>query len=612
MTSPWSSAALAVLQPRQRLTMSEWADRNRVVPPGTSPEPGPWRTSRIPYLREPMDAISDPAVERVAVMAASQVAKTELLLNAIGYFADADPSPILLVQPTETAMLSFSKERIAPMFRVTPALKGKLGETLRDPDNTIMLRQFPGGMLACAWATSASSLASRPIRVLLMDEVDRFPATTGRDGDPIAQAEQRTSNFHNRKIVLVSTPNVAETSPIERAFGDSDQRRFWMPCLRCGAYQVLQWSGIRYKNAAGNVDLDNVHYICAHCGGRIEERDRPEMLELGQWRPDSPGHRTRGYHISALYSPWVRWAELAAQWVKANANRDKVGLQEFVNLRLGEPWHDKGTRVEADSLEKNREPYEAEVPQAAVLLTCGVDVQDNRLELEIVGWGVGKESWGIQYKIIPGDTSTPAPWAALDEFLSRSWRREDSVQLGIWRVCVDSGGHRADEVYSYCAARMPRFAAIKGRGGPGIPITTGKPTIVGDKRCLLYIVGADAAKDAVYGRLVIEEAGPGYCHFPADPATGYDGEYFRGLCSERRKRRTRAGRHEMIWVQHYQRNEPLDARCYATAGLELALLVDGVNLERLATELGGQSAGPRPAAPPRPARRRVLSRGVGA
>lgn len=601
------AAIAAELVPREDLTVSQWADKYRVVPPGTSPEPGAWRTDRVPYLREILDAASDPTVERIYVQAASQIGKSEILLSVIGYFAHQEPAPILLVQSTELAMRGFSKERVAPMFAASPVLRGKFSEGARDPDNTIMLRQFPGGMLACAWAGSAASLASRPIRVVLADEIDRWPDTTGRDGDPFAQAVQRTSNFHNRKILGVSTPTIEGFSAIARLYEDSDQRQYHVPCPRCGGLQVLAWSGVIYKRDDGAVDLDDVHYRCAHCLGRIEERERPAMLAAGEWQAQNPDHPNRGYQISALYSPWVRWRELAAEWIKATKDRDKRGLQEFVNLRLGETWTEESERITVEALEKNREEYEAAVPDDALFLTAAVDVQDNRLEVEVLGWGVGRESWGIEYKIIVGDTSTPGPWAQLDEHLARAWPKSDGRAFPLHCTCVDSGGHRTQEVYEFCRTRLARnIFAIKGYAGAGRPIV-GKPTIAGSQRVPLYPVGADTGKEAIYSRLALPVPGPGYCHFPV--GSGYDDEFFKGLISEKRVTKMREGRRITNWQQVRARNEPLDVRVYATAAMEI-LTPDFAALA--AAEQRAREMATRPHPPPSTPRtgRRVLSRGV--
>jgi len=588
---------------REDLTVSQWADRYRVVPPGTSPEPGSWRTDRVPYLREILDAVSDPTVERITIQAASQIGKSEILLSTIGYFAHQEPAPILLVQSTELAMRGFSKERVGPMFTASPALSGKLVEGARDPNNTIMLRQFPGGMLACAWAGSASSLAARPIRVVLGDELDRWPESTGRDGDPWAQAVQRTSNFHNRKILAVSTPTVESFSPIARLYADSDQRQYHVPCPRCGVMQVLEWSGVIYKNEAGEHDLEQVHYRCAHCAGRIEERDRPAMISAGEWKAQTAAHSHRGYQLSALYSPWVRWRELAAEWIKVHADRDRRGLQEFVNLRLGETWTEESERITVDALEKNREEYDVELPAGVLVLSAGVDVQDNRLEVDVVGWGVGKESWGIAYEIIAGDTATQEPWVRLDAFLSRTWARVDGRPLGLWCACVDSGGHRTGEVYEFCRARLARNVfAIKGYAGAGRPLV-GKVSTSNQLRVPLYPVGADTGKEAVYSRLALAEPGPGYCHFPI--GRGFDDEYFKGLVSEKRVVIVRAGRRVTVWKQVRARNEPLDCRVYATAAMEIltpdfTALAAAEEKERGGTVVAITTTN----------RRRVLSKGV--
>jgi len=487
------------------------------------------------------------------------------------------------------------------MFATSPALRGRLSEGARDPNNTIMLRQFPGGILACAWAGSAASLASRPIRVVLGDELDRWPDSTGRDGDPWAQATQRASNFHNRKILAVSTPTIESFSAIARLYEDSDQRRYHVPCPRCGIYQVLEWSGVIYKNAAGDVDLDQVHYRCAECKDRIEEREKPEMLAAGEWKSERE-HQHRGYQISALYSPWVHWRELVAEWLKAHADRNKRGLQEFVNLRLGETWTEQGERITVEALEKNREEYLAEVPDGVLLLTAGVDVQDNRLEAEVLGWGLGRESWGVEYIVIAGDTSLDATWQRLDMFLQKTWARIDGRRIGVCCTFIDSGGHRTQEVYSFCAARAARnIFASKGYAGTGRPIA-GKPT-QNSARANLFPVGADTGKEAVYSRLALESAGPGYCHFPM--ANGYDDEFYKGLLSERRI--VRGGRH--VWEKIRARNEPLDIRVLATAAVE-ALTVDLAALAAIEEKERAAAAEGTKIAPPPQARRRVLSKGV--
>lgn len=605
---PVSEAFASRCRPKPHLTVSEWADRHRMIPPGTSPEPGAWRTDRVEYLREILDAFSDPTVERVVVQAASQIGKTEIFLNVMGYFAHQDPSPILFVQSTEDAMRHFSKERIKPMFDSSPALRGLLEEGERNPDNTIMLRQFPGGLLACAWAGSATSLASRPIRVVLGDELDRWPDSTGRDGDPWPQAVQRTSNFYNAKVGAVSTPTVEGFSAIERLFEDSDQRHYHVPCPHCGAPQVLHWSGIQYKNAAGEDDPDNAWYRCAECKGRIEERHKPAMIRWGRWIAEKPEDPNRGYQISALYSPWVRWATLAREWIKANSERDSRGLQAFINLRLGELWQEAAQKITVESLEKNRETYEARVPAGVLFATSGVDVQDNRFELEVVGWGVGRESWGVEYIVIPGDTSLPETWNRLDAALALTFPRDDGRLVPVVCTCIDSGGHRTQECYQFAQTRLVRnIFASKGYAGPGRPVA-GKASVSNQLRINLIPIGVDTAKEAVFSRLAQPTEGPGYCHFPI--GHGYDDEYFKGLISERRV--VRGGKR--VWEKIRARNEPLDVRVLATAAMELTMPDtpgSPFNFATLAAEEEKARAEPPAPIPVQPQpRRRVLSKGV--
>lgn len=611
--SIYSAAGRAALVPRPSLSVSEWADRYRMIPSGTSPEAGCWRTSRAPYLREPMDAISDPSVEIVIGVFSSQAGKTEgFVLNPIGYFAHQDPSSILLVGPNEGVLMSFAKERLGPMFEQSPALRGLFSSSLRDKDNTIALKKFPGGYLATAWSTSAATLASRPIRILIGDEIDRWEESTGKDGDPLIQAIQRTRNFTaTRKIILVSSPT-DDTSSILRLYDDTDQRHLHVPCLKCGAFQVLAWSGIVYKRD-NVIHLDGTHYVCAHCSQEIQERERPEMLEACQWVADNPDYQhdpdrqRRGYQLSALYSPWVKWRSLAAEWTKVWAERDKHGQKEFVNLQLAERWTVAGGKgIAPEALDKNCEDYGAEVPPGVLILTAGVDTQDNRLECEVVGWGEGKESWGIQYFILPGNTldlGPKGPWARLDEILQRNWTRADGTKFALWAVCIDSRGHRTDEVYEFCRLRHGRnIFAIYGVEGEDKPIA-GKPTLT-KFRSPKYPIGVDKAKNDTYSRLELPEPGPGYCHFPVDvplaPPRGYDREFFRGLTSERKQ--PKGPRGALVWVQKYARNEPLDCRNYATAAMEL------LNPDFAA--LAAAAAAPVPPTT-QPAKRRVHSQGVG-
>lgn len=613
MSTVWRDAFLKACRPKSLLTGSEWADNYRYVAPGTSPEPGPWRTDRVPYLREPMDVASDSETETIVMMCSSQVGKSEWLLNVMGYYTDQEPAPQLFVHPTVEAAEAFSKERIDPTFRYSPGLKGKLEDgkdgrgSSRKSSTTIRMKHYAGGYIALVGANSPASLASRPIRILLADEIDRYSST--KEGDPLKLAMQRTTNFHNRKICLVSTPTVSGRSNIEEWFNRSDQRYYHVPCQHCGGFQVLKWSRVKWdRDESGNHLPDTARYECEHCGAAIRGPGRPNsaMLEAGYWKATRES-RIAGFHINSLYSPWVELRSLVAEWAEANKTRDRKGLMEFINLKLGEPWVENDDDLDHEHLfSKRREYYEAELPDGVLVLTAGVDVQDSYLAAEVVGWGAGYESWGIEYRIFMGDPGQSAVWMQLDDFLQKKWQLSDGTALGISCACVDSGGHFTTEVYRFTKPReYRRIYAIKGRGGQGIPLV-GKPVRNNRIGAVRFDLGVDSGKATVMSRIKIEEEGPGYCHFPRDQQRGYDLEYFRGLLSERLKYEYRNGKVKVSWDQIYERNEPLDCRNYATAAIEIL----SPNFEALAAMPARGNVYSQAPEQKRTRRRGVLSRGV--
>ena len=556
--------------PPPDLTVSQWADMERRIPPEASPEPGRWRTSRAEYQREIMDAVSDPHVERVVVMCASQVGKSELLLNIIGYYIDQEPSPILNLQPNEKPMgESFSKDRVAPMIRDTPALQGKVKDPRsRDSGNTILHKSFVGGHLTIAGANSPAGLASRPIRVLLCDEVDRYPSSAGTEGDPVTLAIQRTQNFWNRRIILVSTPTIKEISRIEKAYNNSSRESWCIPCPTCGEFQPYEWDRIIHKNVPEPL------MKCRFCDVLHNETEWKAGQDRGIWIADDKNEkRIRGFHMNAFASPWVTWQNIVDQYQEAYQNGEE-SLQSWWNLKLGLPWENQGGAIEVEELESHREVYSADVPDAALVLTCGVDVQGDRIEAEIVGWGAGKESWGIYYRVFMGDPAKKMVWEALDEFLLHLWEYSDGEQIGLACVCIDSGGHHTDDVYRFCKARERRNVfAIKGSSVAGKP-SISKPSRSNRRKVALFSLGVDTLKDSLFARLKTDNPGPGFCHFPKDLKRnhrGYDETYFKGLVSERMVIKKYRGRDRIEWVKRSAsaRNEPLDCRVYATAALEI-------------------------------------------
>ncbi|WP_339171100.1 phage terminase large subunit family protein [Anoxybacillus sp. FSL W8-1294] len=586
-----------VVAPPPELTVSEWADLYRRLSSESSAEPGQWRTDRAPYQREIMDAVNDPAVETVVVMTSAQVGKTEIILNIIGYHIDYDPAPIMVMQPTLQMAQAFSKDRLAPMLRDSPALQGKVADARsRDSGNTMLHKTFPGGHITMVGANSPSGLASRPIRILLADEVDRFPASAGAEGDPLTLAEKRTTTFWNRKKIYVSTPTIKGISRIEAAFLNSTQEEWCLPCPTCGKHQPLTWAQIRFED---------VTMECIHCGARHGEFEWKSGQ--GKWMAKKQNIKVRGFHLNELASPWKRWSTIIEEFKEAKAGGPER-LKAWVNTTLGETWEEQGDGIESDHLSNRRERYNCEVPDGVLLLTAGVDVQDDRLEIEVVGWGIGKESWGIEYRAIYGDPGQPAVWQQLDEYLSRTWKYADGVGIGIACTCIDSGGHFTTEVYDFCKPREHRrIFAIKGQGGEGVPIVN-RASRTNRRRVPLFTIGVDAGKELILSRLKVQFPGEaGYCHFPIEPERGYDQKYFDGLTSEKRVIRYHKGRPRFEWVKRPgTRNEPLDCRNYATAALEIL----NPSLELLAKSQRRDYFKQNAPMTGAPRRRRLISRGV--
>jgi phage terminase large subunit GpA-like protein len=546
--------------PPPDLTVSEWSDQYRYLSSEGSAEPGKWRTDRAPYQREMLNAINDPHYVKVVIMASAQVGKSEILLNALGYHIDYDPAPILMVQPTDTMAKNFSKERIDPMVRDTPSLRNKVADVKsRDSGNTTLRKTFIGGYVALIGANAPSGLASRPIRILLADEIDRYPFSAGSEGDPLSLAEKRTTTFWNRKIVMASTPTIKGASRIESEFELSTKERFHVPCPSCGEYQPFLWP---------QMDFETKSMRCPCCGYLHSEIEWKQNMIHGKWIAENPDAPIRGFHLNELLSPWKKWSDIIDDFHEAK-RKGLETLKVWVNTSLGETWEEKGTSLKSHSLEKRGEDYGDSLPESVVCLTMGVDTQDNRLEYEIIGWGIGKESWGVRYGVIMGDPGQREVWDDLDLVLKRKFKRVDGIELPIMTTCIDSGGHHTESVYDYCKAReFQRVWAIKGKGGSGIPFIM-RPKRRNDEGVWLFNIGVDVGKDVIVSRLQSSDEQEGYCHFPKK--FGYDHQYYEGLTAERRVTKYQNGQTRIIWEKKTSgaRNEPFDLRNYATAALEI-------------------------------------------
>lgn len=560
------------LKPPPPITITHWADEYRRLSPEASAEPGRWKTSKAPYQKEIMDAIGDIGVEKVVVMSAAQIGKSDAcILNPLGYFMHYDPSPIMILQPTIQMAEAFSKDRVAPMLRDTPVLQDKVNDGARNSGNTILQKIFPGGHVTMVGANSPSSLASRPIRILLADEIDRYPATAGNEGDPLLLATKRLTTFWNKKIVCVSTPTIKGISRIEVEFEHSTQEEWNVPCPHCGELNPLEWGFINFDKESPQ----EVTYTCRHCGAIASEYAWKANFELGKFVAKFPKRKVRGFHLNALASLFVKWGEIVQKFLVANEEKKKGNielLKVWTNTEMGQTWEEEGEEIQTDDLINRTEEYTAEVPQEVIVLTAGVDVQDDRFEVEVVGWREEKESWGIYYKKIYGDLKMQTIWQDLDDFLNQTFTTADGRKLKILSACIDTGGHFTQEVYKFCKNKVARrIWAIKGKGGPQTPYYS-KPSKNNAYKTPLFTLGVDTGKAILYQRLAVDEPGPNYCHFPSNEGRGYTEEYFKGLTSEKMVMTYKKGRAQYVWrlKDGIKRNEPLDIRNYATAALEIS------------------------------------------
>ena len=580
--------ALAVLKPPPDLTISDWADQNRRLSSEASAEPGQWRTSRAEYQRGIMDAISDPAAETVVIMSSSQIGKSESILNMVGYHIDHDPAPIMVVMPTERDAETWSKDRFSPMARDTPCLQGKIADPRsRDGNNKILHKRFPGGHLTIVGANAPSGLASRPIRLLLCDEVDRYPFSAGAEGDPVNLAKKRTVTFWNRKIVLVSTPTNKGASRIEAAFEESDQRRFWVPCPACGAEQLLTWGQVKWdKDENGSHRPETARYHCADCEAAWTDEARWAAISKGRWIADAPFNGTAGFHLNEIYSPWVRLEAMAKAFLSARAGGDET-MKTFINTSLGETWMESGEAPDWQRLAERREEWKpGTVPPAGVFLTAGADVQKDRIEVDVWAWGRGLESWLIDHVVIEGGPGDLACWQKLSDLLGRTWQHASGEHLTIAKLAIDTG-YETSAVYGWArAVGFGQVAPVKGLEGfnRASPVTgpTYVDATIGGKRlrrgARLWSVATSTFKAETYrflrqDRPTPEEitAGasfpPGTIHLPH----WTDSEWLKQLTAEQLVTvKTKRGFTKLEWQKLRERNEALDCRVYARAAAWIA------------------------------------------
>lgn len=586
------------LRPPPHLTLSQWAAEHAVLSAETSAQTGKFRA--YAYQIGMMDAVTDPRVGEVTVMKSARVGYTKILDHIAGYFIHQDPSPMLVVQPRVEDAEDYSSTEIEPMLRDTPVLAAITGDLKsKDAKQKLLKRVFRNGAsMSFVGANSPGGFRRITARVIMFDEVDGYPITgAGKEGDQIRLGKRRAQTFWNSKFILGSTPTIKGESRIEKSFLLSDQRRYFVPCPHCGEMQHLEWGspetlhGIKWdKDEAGNGIPETAHYVCRANGCVIEEIDKPAMLDAGEWRATAPFKGHAGFHIWTAYSldPKASWANLVGEWLEVA--HDPLERPTFINTVLGEAYEDRGERALGEErLLARCEVWPGEVPDGVAVITIGVDTQDDRLELEVVGWGRNEESWSIAYEILPGDPGEVELWDRLDEFLKREWRRADGRPFTASAVCIDSGGSHTQRVYEFTRDKLARrIWAIKGaseQGGNRSPIW---PTKVPSRRTRKtykpIIIGTNAAKDAIRSRLHLDTPGSGYMHFPADR----DRNYFAQLTAERLVVKESRGRRYRVWENPPGRaNEASDCRVYAYAGL-IALLQLNLKLNREADRVGAE------------------------
>lgn len=616
--------ARKALRPVPKMTVSEWADSYRILSSEGSAEPGRWRTSRAPYQRDIMDAFTTAGVHRVVVKAACQIGKSDILLNVIGRFAHLAPAPIMMIQPTIEMAQDFSKSRIAPMIRDAKALSEIFRDVkTRESGNTILSKLFPGGRLIMGGANSPAGLASRPIKILLADEIDRFPDSAGTEGDPVELAAKRMTTFWDKILGLFSTPTNAEESRIESEYLEGTQETWMHECPNCHEYHLISYRNMQTEHTAKvdgkgkkHIIVKKVTWRCPDCGkGFSETAMRQAKQKYITLNASALEKGVRSFFVNSFASPWLSWAGIMQEWLEAQGDpeREKV----VINTRFGEVYETKGAFDSIDAFLERRENYEAELPDGVLLLTAAVDVQDNRLEYEICGWGENEECWGIKKGIILGAPDTLAVWQQLDAQLDREYHFKNGTGLLIARTFIDSGGHYSKEVYQYSAQRLARQRfAIKGASVPGVPVIHKYTKVpVGRGRSIpLVLIGTDSGKQYIMDRLGISVPGAKYFHFPLDRKEneaiseilcnrGYDEIYFKGLIAEQRVARKKNGR--VIWqwenIAKDKRNEPLDLRVYNLACLnsinpnfeQLKALISGAGGEK--TEKKAAKAAPKQA-----------------
>ena len=547
----WEEGFLNGLRPQEKLTVDQWSDKYRKLSSRGAAEPGAFRCSRTPYIVEVMRELSvDSPTQRVVLMFAAQLAKTETMNNWVGSCIDDAPAPMLLIQPSLQMAARLSKQRLEPMLQETPRLADKIPPPRsRDSGNSQFAKIFPGGFLAIGGSNSAASLRSMPARYIGLDEISAYPGDVDGEGDPVALAEKRASTFTKRKIFLTSTPTITDSCRIAAEYEASDQRKFYCGCPICGFYQVLMFEQLRFDSKK----LDKVEYECISCKERFDETAKTTMLRKGEWRATKPENAgiTAGFWLNGLNSPlgWLSWFEICDEFLKAKEN--PALMRTWVNTRKAETFsYEYQAKLNAEALMETRSDYlPGTIPESVVCLCLGVDVQGgmgsatSRLEVSCWGFapdpsGLAEHMYLIDHNIIYGDPNQGEVWSGLDVLLNAEYEHPNGSTMRINGCAVDSGGLATQSVYDYCMKRRSKgVIAIKGssrQGGPiigkGSRVDINYSGRVRKKSGIVYLLNTEDIKDRIFSKI----KGTGKIFFHAQTTE----EYFKELTGEYRTQKT--------------------------------------------------------------------------
>jgi phage terminase large subunit GpA-like protein len=566
----------AVLKPPPKLTVSQWAEQNRVLSSETSSYRGLYRCSLAPYQRGMMDAVHIPGVEEIVYWTGAQLGKSTVEENIFGYFATQDPCPTIWMWPTQEVAKAWSNDTLEPLLRDTPSLSRLFASGARKSSNRTLVKRFPGGILSVIGANSPAEMRRRRARLLICDEIDANPVSVGDEGDSIAIIEERMVTFWNAIKVKASTCTIKDESAVEAAYAVTNRQKYHVPCLHCGELQLIDWDDVRAPRGE-EPTVENTTWTCPRCSGPHYEADKLKILTLGEWVAERPEVvKRQGFWLPSYYSPFEPWHKQVAQWREINAHRETTEkLKVFTNLKLAKTWEVRAIKFDVDTLLQRRElewpspRYQA--PAGVCVITAGCDVQPDRIEVEVVGHGRHFESWSLETKILDkhGPVTKPEVWKALDEFLQTRYAHEKGVVLPIATTFIDCG-YNQGEVMNFTKKFGPgtlagwrRIWASKGMSTfTAVPL--GKRNQNNKQRVWMYPVGVSSIKKTIYERLSIETPGPGCMHF----GEHNDAEYFEQLTCEKLQPKNVNGRVAYEWVKPPgTRNEALDRRVYATAAL---------------------------------------------